>query len=205
MIEFNFAKPREPGGWATTYSEPKSAFYWLNQMKRETREHVAAVAVILAITVIFFWPLLRGRSFSMVGAHMFAQYPWGSVIQGDPREVRGVSFAQTDHADGLYPLSVFATNALRSGQLPMWLTYSFNGSPIMEAVVGGGIDLSPANAGRDNSVAYSSTRSAALQPFAARRSGNVCPAALLGRKCFGSAIWRCCVAVQWPHRLLSGV
>ncbi len=116
---------------------------WLNQTERETKEHIAAVAVIVGITLIFFWPVLRGRSFSMVGAHMFAQYPWGSVIRGDPHEVRGVSFAQTDHADGLYPVSVFATNALRSGQLPMWLPYSFNGSPIMEADMGAGLTYPP--------------------------------------------------------------
>lgn len=111
---------------------------WIKRIRQETKEHVAAVAVILAITVLFFWPLLRGRSFSMVGAHMFAQYPWGAVISGNPNEVRGISFAQTDHPDGLYPGSVFATNAVRSGQLPMWLPYSFSGIPIMETGVGNG-------------------------------------------------------------------
>lgn len=116
---------------------------WPKQIGREAKEHIAAVAVIVFITLIFFWPVLRGRTFSMVGAHMFAQYPWGAVIQGNPKEVRGVSFAQTDHADGLYPVSVFATNALRSGQLPMWLPYSFNGSPIMEADMGAGLTYPP--------------------------------------------------------------
>src|SRR5260370_17883611 len=116
---------------------------WINQTSRETKEHVAAVAVILAITLIFFWPLLRGRSFSMVGAHMFAQYPWGAVITGDPNEVSGRGFTQTDHADGLYPVSAFATNAVRSGQLPMWLPYSFNGVPIMEADMGTGLTYPP--------------------------------------------------------------
>jgi hypothetical protein len=116
---------------------------WINQTGRETKEHVAAVAVILAITIIFFWPVLRGRTFSMVGAHMFAQYPWGSVISGNPKEVRGVSFAQTDHPDGLYPVSVFATHAVRSGQLPMWFPYSFNGVPIMESDMGAGLTYPP--------------------------------------------------------------
>jgi|GEM_PF-3428465 len=123
---------------------PKTAFRrQISQTKRETKEHLAAVAVILAITVIFFWPLLRGRSFSMVGAHMFAQYPWGSVIKGKASEVRGISFAQTDHPDGLYPVSVFATNAVRSGQLPMWLPYSFSGVPIMESDMGAGLTYPP--------------------------------------------------------------
>jgi len=123
---------------ARLFATPGFFLRWINRTRQETKEHVAAVAVILAITVIFFWPLLRGRSFSMVGAHMFAQYPWGAVIRGDPNEVKGVSFAQTDHPDGLYPGSVFATNAVRSGQLPMWLPYSFSGIPIMETGVGNG-------------------------------------------------------------------
>lgn len=115
----------------------------ISQTRRENKEHVAAVTVILAVTVIFFSPVLRGRSFSMVGAHMFAQYPWGSVITGDLNEVRGISFAQTDHPDGLYPVAVFATNAVRSGQLPMWLPYSFNGIPLLEADMGAGLTYPP--------------------------------------------------------------
>jgi len=128
---------------ARLFATPGFFMRWINQTRRETKEHVAAVAVILTITVIFFWPVLRGRSFSMVGAHMFAQYPWGAVISGNPNEVRGISFAQTDHPDGLYPGSVFATNAVRSGQLPMWLPYSFNGIPIMETGVGNGYTYPP--------------------------------------------------------------
>ena len=117
---------------------------WINQVSRETKEHLIAVAVIFIITVIFFWPLLRGRTFSMVGAHMFAQHPWGSVISGDPREVYGRGFTQVDQPDGLYPVSVFATNAVRSGQLPMWLPYSFSGVPIMETgSVGNGLVYPP--------------------------------------------------------------
>ena len=116
---------------------------WINQTTRETKEHVAAVVVILVITVIFFWPVLRGRSFSMVGAHMFAQYPWGKVITGNTGEVTGISFSHTDHPDALYPSSVFLTNALRSGQLPLWLPYSFSGIPMMEVGVGNGMTYPP--------------------------------------------------------------
>src|SRR5712692_5239810 len=102
----------------------------IGQTTRETREHVAAVAVILVITVIFFWPLLRGRTFSMVGAHMTGTYPWAGIISPSP-DVQGLGYGQSDHADGLYPSSVFATNAVRSGQFPMWLPYSFNGVPVL--------------------------------------------------------------------------
>jgi hypothetical protein len=92
---------------------PKNGSYVLDQSGQAR----IAAGVIFSITVMFFWPRLRGRTFSMVGAHMFAQYPWGSVISGDLNEVRGFSFAQTDHPDGLFPVSLFATNAVRGGQL----------------------------------------------------------------------------------------
>ena len=119
---------------------------WLNQTRRETKEHVAAVAVIVAITLIFFSPVLRGRSFSTVGAHHVCSISTGRRHSG--RSARGEwSWVCANRPCG-WTVSrfSFATNALRSGQLPMWLPYSFNGSPIMEAD-GCGIDLSPANAG----------------------------------------------------------
>ena len=78
----------------------------------------------------------------MVGAHMFAQYPWIGVIKRSP-EVRGVGYPQTDHADYYYPNSVFATNAVRSGQFPMWLPYNFSGVPQMQSDPGAGLLYPP--------------------------------------------------------------
>jgi len=78
----------------------------------------------------------------MVGAHMFAQYPWIGVIKNNP-EIGGRGYPQTDHAEFFYPTSVFATNAVRSGQLPMWLPYSFNGVPEMEIGVANGLLYPP--------------------------------------------------------------
>jgi len=99
--------------------------------KQLRREHVGAGVVIVAITAILFAPVFQGRTFSMVGAHMYAQYPWGAIIQNDP-SVEGRGYPQTDQAETFYPLSVFGTNALLSGQIPMWLPYSFGGIPILE-------------------------------------------------------------------------
>ena len=78
----------------------------------------------------------------MVGAHMFAQYPWIGVIKNSP-EIGGRGYPQTDHAEFFYPTSVFATNAVRSGQLPMWLPYTFNGVPEMEIGVANGLLYPP--------------------------------------------------------------
>jgi hypothetical protein len=117
---------------------------WPNptQWKRESREHTVAAGIILAVTVLLFLPLLQGRTFSMVGAHMYAQYPWIGVTPASP-EIKGRGYPQTDQAEGLYPGSVFATKAVRSGELPMWLPYSFSGVPIMEAGVGNGFLYPP--------------------------------------------------------------
>ncbi len=115
---------------------------WSDYNRPDTREHALAVGAILAVTVLFFLPTLHGRSYSMVGAHMFAQYPWTGVIKESP-EIGGRGFPQTDHAEVFYPTSVFATNAVQSGQFPMWLPYSFGGVPIMEVGIGAGLLYPP--------------------------------------------------------------
>ena len=120
----------------------KSLTRRLRQISSETKEHVAATAALLAITLILFAPLFRGRTFSMVGAHMFAQYPWIGVIKSNP-EIGGLGYPQTDHAEFFYPTSVFATNAVRSGQFPMWLPYSFNGLPALDIGVANGLLYPP--------------------------------------------------------------
>jgi hypothetical protein len=112
------------------------------EYSRETKEHAMAAVAIVAITIVFFLPALGGRSFSMVGAHMFAQYPWIGVVAETP-EIGGRGFPQTDHAEVFYPTSVFATNALQSGQFPMWLPDSFGGVPIMEVGIGTGLLYPP--------------------------------------------------------------
>ena len=121
---------------------PGGLIRWLSQTSRETKEHAAAVATILVLTVVLFSPLLKGYSFSMVGAQMFAQYPWMGIIKDDP-EIRGRGLPQADHAETFYPASVFATKAVRSGQFPMWLPYSFGGIPIMEVGIGLGLLYPP--------------------------------------------------------------
>jgi len=105
-------------------------------------ENVAAAAVILTFTTILFAPLASGRTFSIVGAHMYGQYPWIARVKDDP-SIIGRGYPQTDQAETFYPASVFATNALRSGQFPMWLPYSFNGIPITEVGIGTGLLYPP--------------------------------------------------------------
>jgi len=107
---------------------------WFDQLSRETKEHIVAVALLAALTSILFAPSFSGRSFSMVGAHMYAQYPWLGLLSNSP-EVVGKGYPQTDHAEYFYPESVFETNAIRSGQVPLWFPYSFGGIPLAETSV----------------------------------------------------------------------
>src|SRR5258708_7643038 len=114
----------------------------LSEIDPENRRHSIAVAAILVVTIIHFAPLLSGRSFSMVGAHMYAQYPWTAYAKPDP-DIVGRGYPQTDHAETFYPANVFATNALRSGQFPMWSPYSFGGIPLVEVGLGTGLLYPP--------------------------------------------------------------
>ena len=102
----------------------------------KNREHAGAAAAIFLFTVVLFAPLLTGKSFSMVAAHMYAQYPWTGITPTNP-EITGLGYPQTDHAETFYPNSVFATNAIRNGQLPMWFPYSFGGVPLLELGLNG--------------------------------------------------------------------
>jgi Bacterial membrane protein YfhO len=111
-------------------------FRWVRNSRWEYREHAGAVGAILIFTVVLFAPLLTGRTFSMVGAHMYAQYPWAGVTPKN-LEITGQGYPQTDHAETFYPNTVFATNAIRSGQLPMWFPYSFGGVPLLELGLSG--------------------------------------------------------------------
>ena len=97
----------------------------------ENRGRTASITALSCLTLVFFAPLLAGRTFSMVGPHMHAQYPWTAIVAHDDR-VRGIGYPQTDHAETMYPLSVFATSALRAGEFPIWLPFSFGGLPFVE-------------------------------------------------------------------------
>ena len=127
---------------------------------------------------------------------MFAQYPWVGVIKESP-EISGRGYPQTDHAETFYPASVFGTTAVRSGQIPMWLPYSFNGIPIMEVGIGARTDIPTQIAGNVFSVADSAARLHPVHAFASRRVRNVRVAALLGRKCYGRIVGSGRVGVEW--------
>ena len=117
-------------------SVPGRVRLWLARQPPARKEHFPAVAFILAINLVCFAPVLFGRTYSMVGAHMYAQYPWAGMVTADPA-VGGRGYPQTDQAETFYPLSVYSTAAVRHGELPIWLPYTFGGLPVMELGMSG--------------------------------------------------------------------
>lgn len=83
-----------------------------------------AVCLLLAATLVFFAPLLRGQTFSAVALMQATVEPWHEADHPIPRQ-----YPQTDQADTFYPWIVFAGAALRHGELPLWDPYTFGGHP----------------------------------------------------------------------------
>ena len=85
-------------------------------------EALVAVAVLGAMTALFFNPLLRGSTFSVVPARQTTVYPWratpSQLVDDKP---------QTDQADLNHPWQVFISATLRSGAFPFWNPHAFGG------------------------------------------------------------------------------
>ena len=94
-------------------------------------QHTGPILILVLFNVVFFLPLFQGDTYSIVAAHSTVQYPWRSTSVRQ-EGVYGLFSTQGDQAETFYPLSVFGTNALRSGQFPLWLPYSFAGVPVVE-------------------------------------------------------------------------
>ena len=91
-------------------------------MTARLKESLVAVAVVGAVTVAFFFPLLNGGTFTTIAVHERATFPWRGV---DGPEAR--PFPQTDQADLNLPWQTFETRALRDGIVPFWDPDSYAG------------------------------------------------------------------------------
>lgn len=85
--------------------------------------HVIAAAVLLAVTVGFFWPVIsRSEMYSTLGNSQTVHYPWAAA---------GKPFAQviqSDQAHLSHPWQVALTDALRDdGTIPLWNASSWAG------------------------------------------------------------------------------
>lgn len=84
-----------------------------------------AIGVLVALTLAFFAPLLRGRTFSTVAGHQMVVYPWRAFDLPWP------DYPQSDQADLSYPWQAFINRSLRSFSLPFWNPGSFAGQPFL--------------------------------------------------------------------------
>ena len=84
------------------------------------------VALITALTLVYFYPLFLGRTNSILGPYGSYVYPWASVPN-----TYGLTEPQTDYAELSYPWLVITDDALDEGTIPLWASN----------VYGGGYDL----------------------------------------------------------------
>jgi hypothetical protein len=83
---------------------------------------LAALAVIGAVTLAFFFPLLNGSTFTTVAVHERASFPWRGLSGPPPRP-----FPQSDQADLNLPWQTFETRTVRDGIFPFWDPDSYAG------------------------------------------------------------------------------
>jgi Bacterial membrane protein YfhO len=89
------------------------------------REHGVALGVFAAVTLLFFFPLLRGETFSDVAGRQQQIFPWAGVV---PHEEHA-PVLHYDQDDTVYPWQVFMNRELRAGNFPLWNPHSFAGAP----------------------------------------------------------------------------
>lgn len=82
---------------------------------------------------MFFFPLLRGETFTEVANRQNELYPWTYEKTNLPPTLH------FDQVDSFYPRQVFINQALRSGEFPLWNPYSFGGQPFHATQVNGGL------------------------------------------------------------------
>jgi hypothetical protein len=89
------------------------------------REHVAGLAIFAAVTLLFFFPVLQGDTFSEVGLRQQNAYPWAaSTPSGEPSQI-----LHLDQVDAFYSWQVFVNRELRRGEFPFWDPHTFAGHP----------------------------------------------------------------------------
>lgn len=77
--------------------------------------------IIAMLTIVFFYPLLMGDTFSTVAGYQSIVYPWKAWPAGK-------SFVpQSDQAELSFPWQSFISNSLKQGDFPLWNPFNFFG------------------------------------------------------------------------------
>ncbi|MEZ5266187.1 MAG: YfhO family protein [Acidimicrobiales bacterium] len=89
---------------------------------RGRRWDLLVLAVLTALTVAYFHPLLRGQTSSPLGAYQTIDYPWAAI----PNE-NVLAHPQNDYAELSYPWNVITDDALAQGTIPLWSPLVYGG------------------------------------------------------------------------------
>ncbi len=88
------------------------------------RAHLACLAIIVGLTVAWFFPLFQGSSYSAVPGYENAVYPWAASSNGQ------TFYPQSDQAALSLPWQTTLSNSLKHGSIPLWNNESFGGQPL---------------------------------------------------------------------------
>ena len=86
------------------------------------RKDIGAALVLLALSVVFFWPVVMGGKTLLPVDNLYQYLPWKAQAAA-----LGVSGPQNSLLDDLilesYPWKQFIVDSLRNRQLPLWNPY----------------------------------------------------------------------------------
>lgn len=99
----------------------------MNPEHRNSFPEKVALAGLLVLTVLFFWRVLFLGEVSITH-NVFEDFPW--KIQASPEQVERPSM-NPDCVRSYYPRRFFATETIRSGEIPLWNPYDFSGAPFL--------------------------------------------------------------------------
>ena len=87
-------------------------------------ELALAAGALLVLTLLFFAPLLRGHTFSVVPSRQAGVFPWAALAS--PTRATH-PYPQTDQADAFHPWQSFTSETMKKGAFPFWEPHSFGG------------------------------------------------------------------------------
>ncbi len=101
-----------PGPSPTTRAAPRRRWWG----------DAAALAVISALTIVYFAPLLAGRTSTVTGSYNNVVYPWAAAPNDEQH-----FYPQSDYPELSYPWNVRTDAALRQGTVPFWSADAYGG------------------------------------------------------------------------------
>src|ERR1017187_6765887 len=117
---------RTAAGLSTDATDDASTGIDSNGKSRTSVRREVTLGIVFAwlLTLVFFAPLLNGKTFTNVLSAQQVFAPW---LGG----VKGAYFPQIDLGLFVYPYTVLQTHAWRAGTIPLWNPYNLGGLPLL--------------------------------------------------------------------------